>query len=161
MIELLYPASPAPLIGSCPADGKLLPVVDELGRVYARAGKERCDDKDSPLLHPAVHLHLLDREGRFFLRGGSDVSFAENVPYGKSFDDVIVDLGRYNALYVNTYVPQFADRCLLVQLYVALASSVNVEGKWLTVQEIEQSADLSEEFMTDYTLFGDKMLAFL
>lgn len=161
MIELLYPASPAPLIGHFPADGRLLPVVDELGRVYARAGEGRCDDKNSPLLHPAVHLQLLDREGRFFLRGGSDVSFAENVPYGKSFDDVLSVLGRYNVLYVNTYVPQFAGRCLLVQLYVALASSVDAEGKWLTVQEIEQSADLSEEFMTDYTLFGDKMLAFL
>ncbi|MCM1356836.1 MAG: NUDIX domain-containing protein [Staphylococcus sp.] len=46
---------------------ELFPVVDETGTVIGSATRGRCHD-GSKLLHPVVHLHVFDRDGRLFLQ---------------------------------------------------------------------------------------------
>ena len=46
---------------------ELLPLVDEEGNVIGSATRGQCHD-GSKLLHPVVHLHLFDSEGRIYLQ---------------------------------------------------------------------------------------------
>lgn len=46
---------------------ELFPIVDEEGNVIGRASRGECHG-GSMLLHPVVHLHVFDREGRLYLQ---------------------------------------------------------------------------------------------
>lgn len=46
---------------------ELFPIVDEEGNVVGKATRGRCHD-GSRLLHPVVHLHLFDPDGRLYLQ---------------------------------------------------------------------------------------------
>lgn len=46
---------------------ELLPIVDENGNLIDSATRGKCHD-GSKLLHPVVHLHLFDGEGRLYLQ---------------------------------------------------------------------------------------------
>lgn len=50
---------------------ELFPVVDEHGNVIDAATRGKCHN-GSKLLHPVVHLHLFDKEGRLFLQRRPD-----------------------------------------------------------------------------------------
>ena len=69
MIELIYPIDIAPLhrgSGSAAA-AEMLPLVDANGVVFAQASREFCHS-GAKVLHPVVHLHIIDREGRIYLQ---------------------------------------------------------------------------------------------
>lgn len=75
MIELVYPLDPAPLIGPEADASEIVPVVDENGLVIGRASREYCHAGEKTpfkpaesLLHPVVHLQIIDRYSRFFLQ---------------------------------------------------------------------------------------------
>ncbi len=69
MLELIYPSTPAPLYkGSSRVDAsEMLPVVDINGVVSHQASREYCHD-GSKVLHPVVHLHIINRMGEIFLQ---------------------------------------------------------------------------------------------
>ena len=75
MFELIYPVDPAPILPSLTAnsprdgrlDGEVFPVVEESGLVVGRASRSYCHG-GSRLLHPVVHLHIIDREERIYLQ---------------------------------------------------------------------------------------------
>lgn len=46
---------------------EIFPVVDESGNVVGKATRGECHD-GSKLLHPVVHLHVFDRDGRLYLQ---------------------------------------------------------------------------------------------
>ncbi len=46
---------------------EIFPVVDEAGNVIGKATRGECHG-GSKLLHPVVHLHVFDKEGRLFLQ---------------------------------------------------------------------------------------------
>ena len=46
---------------------EIFPLVDERGAVIGSATRGKCHD-GSKLLHPVVHLHVFDREGRLYLQ---------------------------------------------------------------------------------------------
>lgn len=46
---------------------ELFPIVDEQGNIIDAATREECHS-GSKLLHPVVHLHLFDKEGRLYLQ---------------------------------------------------------------------------------------------
>ena len=66
-MELIYPVDVAPLAPGARGPGEMLPVVEPSGQVIARAPRSWCHG-GSMLLHPVVHLHILDRYGRFYLQ---------------------------------------------------------------------------------------------
>lgn len=45
-----------------------LPLVDSEGNVIGSAPRSECHNGQSMLLHPVVHLHLFDKEGRLLLQ---------------------------------------------------------------------------------------------
>lgn len=52
-------------------DKELFPVVDEQGNIIDAATRAECHN-GSKLLHPVVHLHLFDKEGRLYLQKRPD-----------------------------------------------------------------------------------------
>ncbi len=51
----------------CDNSAEIFPVVDEQGNVVGSASRGECHG-GSKLLHPVVHLHLFDEEGRLYLQ---------------------------------------------------------------------------------------------
>jgi len=78
---------------------EIFPVVDEQGCVVGRATRGQCHG-GSMLLHPVVHLHLFDREGRLYLQrrpmwkdiqpGKWDTAVGGHVDYGETVGDALV-----------------------------------------------------------------------
>ena len=68
MMELLYPIETAPVIGEKASLKEMLPVVDRAGVVYAQSARTNCHNPEKPLLHPVVHLEIVDRFSRFYLQ---------------------------------------------------------------------------------------------
>lgn len=75
------------------------PVVDENGNETGRAPRSVCHDGKSFLLHPVVHLHLFNSEGKLFLQkrsmtkdiqpGKWDTSVGGHVAPGESVHDAV------------------------------------------------------------------------
>ncbi len=108
MFDLVYPAAAeAPLNvlnGSSAPGSELLPVVERSGLVIGAALRSACHagpDSGSPrLLHPVVHLHIIDRQGRICLQKRSrnkdllpgywDTAVGGHVCYGESIPEALV-----------------------------------------------------------------------
>ena len=50
---------------------EMFPIVDESGNIIGAASRGECHN-GSKLLHPVVHLHLFDKEGRLYLQKRPD-----------------------------------------------------------------------------------------
>ena len=97
---------------------ELLPLVDEEGRVIGSATRGQCHD-GSKLLHPVVHLHVFDSEGRLYLQqrplwkdiqpGKWDTAVGGHVDYGENIDDALLREVR-EELGIEGFVPEFLMR---------------------------------------------------
>lgn len=97
---------------------ELLPIVDESGRVIGSATRGECHN-GSKLLHPVVHLHIFDSQGRLYLQkrpdwkdiqpGKWDTAVGGHVDYG---EDIIDALCREAAEEVGLtdFKPEFRTR---------------------------------------------------
>ena len=75
MFDLVYPSIPAPLYPRPSSDrpgkqpvpqGEMLPLIEPNGLVYGQAPRMWCHSEEgSKFLHPVVHLHLVDRFGKW------------------------------------------------------------------------------------------------
>lgn len=65
MLELIYPAYSAMVVcnGGGAAAAEMLPIVEPSGLVVAQASRKYCHS-GTKVLHPVVHLHIVNREGR-------------------------------------------------------------------------------------------------
>lgn len=78
---------------------ELFPLVDTEGNVIGRATRGECHG-GSMLLHPVVHLHLFDADGRLYLQrrpewkdiqpGKWDTAVGGHVDYGEEVTDALV-----------------------------------------------------------------------
>ena len=76
----------------------MFPIVDEQGNVIGSATRGVCHD-GSKLLHPVVHLHLFDSEGRIYLQqrplwkdiqpGKWDTAVGGHVDYGETIEEAL------------------------------------------------------------------------
>lgn len=90
MIELVYPANAG--------TAEYFPLIDEEGHVVGQATRRYCHG-GSMALHPVVHLHVFDREGRLYLQKRSmkkdiapglwDTSVGGHVDYGETLDEAV------------------------------------------------------------------------
>lgn len=74
------------------------PVVDEAGNVVGKATRRECHS-GSMLLHPVVHLHIFDSQGRLYLQrrsmnkdiqpGKWDTAVGGHVDYGETIDEAL------------------------------------------------------------------------
>lgn len=61
------PETPSPKIPDTEDLNEIFPLVNERGLIVGRAHRWQCHD-GSKLLHPVVHLHLFDSQGRLYLQ---------------------------------------------------------------------------------------------
>lgn len=207
MIELLYPMEGlAPLIDGSTTAGasavvntsagmpeseetyqEIFPVVSEDGTVLGRATREYCHG-GSRLLHPVVHLHLLDRSECIYLQkrsmkkdiqpGKWDTAVGGHVMYGESILEALyresyeeLALTDYNPVYLGTYSYDTGRDLELVNIFAAIGH-FNVmpdhdevdEGRWLSIPQIEKMAakgQLTPNFKSEFAAIKDKLLALL
>ena len=100
MFDLQYPATLVPIVssGSDAVASEIFPLIDEQMNVVGRATRKYCHG-GSMALHPVVHLHVFDRQGRLYLQKRSmkkdiapglwDTSVGGHVDYGESLHEAV------------------------------------------------------------------------
>lgn len=99
---------------------ELFPLVDEEGNVIGSASRKKCHDGSKPL-HPVVHLHLFDNQGKIFLQkrsvkkdiqpGKWDTSVGGHVDFGETIDAALRREAR-EELGITEFTPRFIDKYL-------------------------------------------------
>ena len=170
-MELVYPPYPAPLLprptaaDPSPVAGpgvEMFPVVEPSGvvtgqmtRTYAHGGAR--------LLHPVVHLHVLDRSGRLYLQrraldkdllpGYWDTAVGGHVSYGESIVEALfreaaeeLRLCDFNPTLLDTYVFEGIREEELVSVFACVGQfeprpdgTEVMEGRFWTFKEIEDN----------------------
>jgi isopentenyldiphosphate isomerase len=139
---------------------EIFPVVDEDGNTIGEALRSVCHNGKSKLLHPVVHLHLFDKEGRLFLQkrsmkkdiqpGKWDTSVGGHVAPGEKTEDALrreasEELGITfgEAVFVSKYVWESSVERELVNSFMTVSDQVPVtnpdeieEGRYWTASEI-------------------------
>lgn len=82
---------------------ELFPIVDESGVIIGKATRGECHG-GSKLLHPVVHLHVFDKEGRLYLQrrpdwkdiqpGKWDTAVGGHIDYGEDVESALLREAR-------------------------------------------------------------------
>ena len=104
-------------------DTERRPLVDDEGNVIGAASREECHN-GSKLLHPVVHLHVADRDGRLLLQkrsmnkriqpGKWDTAVGGHVDYGESIAEAL----RREAYEEIGFKPEYAYDSKEIARYV-------------------------------------------
>lgn len=186
-MELIYPDEVAPLVPGAKGHNEMLPVVEPTGRVIARAPRAWCHG-GAMLLHPVVHLQIIDRYGRIYLQRRSavkhryplcwDTAVAGHVSYGESlleslYREATEELGftDFYPIPITSYVREAPDQRELVHVWAAVGSFdlkpdgfEVIEGRWWEVPEIETACGtgtLTPTFEEEFKMLKDQLLALL
>lgn len=195
MFELIYPIEPAPLLPRRNAaweapvaapSGEMLPVVEDNGIVTGQASRKSCHVLR--LLHPVVHLHIIDRFGNIYLQkraptkelypGMWDFAVGGHVVYGELASETLyreaqeeLGLTGFNPTFIEHYVYDIDSQLELSCVYAAIGhfelDPDNDEvscGKWWTVPEIEASVGRSvftPVFEKEFARIKTKLLSLL
>ncbi|MDE5958420.1 MAG: NUDIX domain-containing protein [Muribaculaceae bacterium] len=144
---------------------ELFPVMDEVGNVVGSATRGECHG-GSRLLHPVVHLHLFDADGRIYLQkrpewkdiqpGKWDTAVGGHVDYGESIAEALrrevreeVGLTQFDEEFLTRYIFDSGREREYVHTYRARihpdAGEPSDEldgGRWWTIAELEASPEL-------------------
>ena len=196
MFERIYPVDPAPVLPLPTAEkpglrararGEMVPVVEENGLVVGQAA--RADVHGGvKLLHPVVHLHIINRKGELFIQKRSmkkrlfpglwDTAVGGHVDYGELLEGAIFresfeELGfrGFNPIYLKTYLWESPREKELVNVFAAvgnfkLAPSNDevTEGRYWTMDEISASIGkgvFTPNFEQEFESIKDTLLALL
>lgn len=194
--DLIYPADAAPLYplptagspGQTPEpSGEILPLVDENGIVYGRAGRPWCHS-GVKALHPVVHLHIIDRLGRIYLQKRSltkdllpgywDTAVGGHVCYGEGVLEALyresseeLGLRAFNPVFLGKYVWETKRDKELVLIHACVghpelkpnADEVS-EGRWWTAEDLDKAMGkklLTPNFEAEYQRIRTQLLALL
>ncbi len=137
------------------------PLVDEQGNITGRASRKECHS-GSFLLHPVVHLHIFDKEGKLFLQkrastkdiqpGKWDTAVGGHIDFGEGVEQALVrEAGE--ELGITDFTPQFCYSYVwespleqeLVYTYrtiyegeIVLDKSELDDGRFWSITEIEE-----------------------
>lgn len=196
MLDLVYPSSPAPLYprpsvdhpGKQPApSGEMLPLVEPSGLVYGQASREYCHS-GSHVLHPVVHLHIIDHFGRLYLQKRSmtkdllpgywDTAVGGHVSYGETIPEALfretseeLGLEAFNPVALGAYIWQTERDNEYVFVHAVLghpelhpnAAEVS-EGRWWTFEELDEAMGkniLTPNFESEFKRIRDQLKAML
>lgn len=141
---------------------ELFPVVDEAGNVTGCATRGECHN-GSKLLHPVVHLHVFDSDGRLFLQrrpdwkdiqpGKWDTAVGGHVDFGENVDMALrretreeLGLTDFTPELVKSYVFESDRERELVSTFRTTVNPDDVHpsdeldgGRWWTQEELAAS----------------------
>jgi isopentenyldiphosphate isomerase len=139
------------------------PVVDINGNVTGKALRRTCHDGKSMLLHPVVHLHLLNTKGELFLQkraetkdiepGKWDTSVGGHVSLDESIDAALLrevreELGLTISSpgFLTRYIWQSSRERELINSYSTISDENPIinkseisEGMYWTIKEINKN----------------------
>jgi isopentenyldiphosphate isomerase len=146
---------------------EIFPIVDEEGNEIGAAPRSVCHDGRSKLLHPVVHIHLFNSEGKLFLQkrsakkdiqpGKWDTSVGGHIGPGESVETAYVreafeELGLkgLKSDFIGKYIWESPRERELVYSYTASSDdypAINPDeiedGKFWTIGEISDSLEKS------------------
>ena len=195
MVELIYPDAQVPVLPPLTAANRndratvreWFPVVEPSGLVTGRAGREYCHSGAKPL-HPVVHLHVMDRNGRLYLQkramdkdiqpGKWDTAVGGHVDYGESIIEALYreaseELGfsEFNPVHIITYVFESEIEKELVNVFAAIGNfSLHPDrdevedGRFWELREIEENFGKSvftPNFEQEFVRIREKLTALL
>lgn len=138
---------------------EFFPLVDENGSITGKASREICHNK-SFLLHPVVHLHVINSLGELYLQkradnkdvqpGKWDTAVGGHVDYGETIPEALIreageELGinRFSPVFMVRYKFTSEVESELVHSYYAVYNEEVIpdpveisEGKFWTASEI-------------------------
>lgn len=139
-----------------------LPLVDEQGNIIGKAPRSACH-KGEKLLHPVVHLHVLNQQKHVYLQkrpmdklvqpGKWDTAVGGHISFGETLETALkreaweeIGLQNFNARHVKTYRWDSSLESELVYVFVSydyqsihLHSDEVQEGQFWTSGQIQQS----------------------
>ena len=189
MAELLYPADPAPLMAIKSARGntEILPIIEPSGLVIGRSSRKVCHGRPD-LLHPVVHLHIIDPYDNLYLQkrsmtkdllpGRWDTAVGGHVTYGESlmeslFREAGEELGfvDFNPTLLDSYIWNSPVESEMVNVFATVTDREIApdydevdEGRWWTVREIEDAMGkeiFTPQFEQEYFRIKDRLYALL
>ena len=145
------------------SDKEIFPIVDPDGRVVGKATRRMCHS-GSRLLHPVVHLHVFDPQGRIYLQqrsrykfiqpGKWDTAVGGHVDYGETVEQALrreageeLGLTQFSPRPLFTYVyDSQVERELVNAFYcTTTATSFNYDpvevddGRFWAIDEVKQA----------------------
>lgn len=170
MFELIYPMGPAPTVPAPTAENprpvsgreEMFPIVEPNGLVTGMSPRSYCHSAAKPL-HPVIHLHIIDRDGRLYLQkrslkkdiqpGKWDTAVGGHVSYGETLMEALyreafeeVGLNDFNPVYLHSYVFESEVERELVNVFAAVGryelkpdGDEVEEGRFWDMDEIEEN----------------------
>ena len=189
MPVLLYPSDPAPLMAvkSVRGNTEILPIVEPNGVVIGRSTRKACHTHPG-LLHPVVHLHIIDPYDNIYLQkrsatkdlfpGRWDTAVGGHVTYGESlYEALIREAGEelafvdFNPAFLESYVWRSPMETELVNIFATVTdrdidpdNDEVDEGRWWTRKEVEEAIGqgiLTPQFEQEFTRIKDQLFALL
>ena len=196
MFDLIYPVSPAPVMPLPSADnpgdrprptGEMVPVVEENGLVIGQATRQSVHD-GSKLMHPVIHLHIINREGCLYIQkrsmkkdllpGRWDTAVGGHVYYGETLEEALYreaseELGfrDFNPIFLKSYIWESAREKELVSVFATVGNFTLkpdndevTEGRYWNMSEIESNLArglFTPNFEQEFKSIKDTLLALL
>lgn len=196
MFDLIYPVSPAPVVPLPSADnpgdrpcptGEMVPVVEENGLVIGQATRQSVHD-GSKLMHPVIHLHIINREGCLYIQkrsmkkdllpGRWDTAVGGHVDYGETLEEALYreaseELGfrDFNPIFLKSYIWESAREKELVSVFATVGNFTLkpdndevTEGRYWNMSEIESNLArglFTPNFEQEFKSIKDTLLALL
>ena len=196
MCDLIYPVSPAPVMPLPSADnpgdrprptGEMVPVVEENGLVIGQATRQSVHD-GSKLMHPVIHLHIINREGCLYIQkrsmkkdllpGRWDTAVGGHVDYGETLEEALYreaseELGfrDFNPIFLKSYIWESAREKELVSVFATVGNFTLkpdndevTEGRYWNMSEIESNLArglFTPNFEQEFKSIKDTLLALL
>ena len=196
MFDLISPVSPAPVMPLPSADnpgdrprptGEMVPVVEENGLVIGQATRQSVHD-GSKLMHPVIHLHIINREGCLYIQkrsmkkdllpGRWDTAVGGHVDYGETLEEALYreaseELGfrDFNPIFLKSYIWESAREKELVSVFATVGNFTLkpdndevTEGRYWNMSEIESNLArglFTPNFEQEFKSIKDTLLALL
>ena len=196
MFGLIYPVYPAPVLPLPSADnpgdaprprGEMVPVVEENGLVIGQATRKSVHD-GTKLMHPVVHLHIINREGCLYIQkrsmrkdllpGRWDTAVGGHVDYGETLEEALFreaseELGfkEFNPIFLKSYIWESAREKELVSTFAAVGNFILTpdldevsEGRYWSMAEVESTIGMglfTPNFEQEFRTIKDTLLSLL